>query len=92
MPLKFGGESVSHVNCLRVSAEVVDSRGQQATGWGETPLSVTWAWPSGTLSYEARFEAMVAFCKHAAAYVEVARRWNLQAQPVAKLHHGSLPT
>ena len=72
MPLKFGSESVSHVNCLRVSAEVVDSRGQQATGWGETPLSVTWAWPSGTLSYEARFEAMVAFCKHAAqAFVEV---------------------
>ena len=72
MPLKFGSESVSHVNCLRVSAEVVNSRGQRATGWGETPLSVTWAWPSGTLSYETRYEVMVAFCKHAAqSFVEV---------------------
>ncbi len=72
MPLKFGSESVSHVNCLRVSADVVNSRGQRATGWGETPLSVTWAWPSGTLSYETRYEAMVAFCKYAAeSFVEV---------------------
>ena len=72
MPLKFGGESVSHVNCLRVAAEVVDSAGRRAEGWGETPLSVTWAWPSATLSYDERYEAMVAFCKFTAqAFVEV---------------------
>ena len=29
MPLKFGSESVSHVNCLRVAAEVVNSAGQR---------------------------------------------------------------
>ena len=52
MPLKFGGESVSHVNCLRVVAEVVNSEGQRAKGWGETPLSVTWALPIATLSYD----------------------------------------
>lgn len=66
MPLKFGSESVSHVNCLRVSARVSDLQGSQVIGWGETPLSVTWAWPSATLSYEARYDAMVAFCKFAA--------------------------
>ena len=66
MPLKFGGESVSHVNCLRVAAEVVNSAGQRTKGWGETPLSVTWAWPSATLSYDERYEAMVAFCELAA--------------------------
>ena len=72
MPLKFGGESVSHVNCLRVAAEVVNSEGQRGKGWGETPLSVTWAWPSATLSYDERYEVMVAFCQFAAeAFVEV---------------------
>ena len=72
MPLKFGGESVSHVNCLRVVAEVVNSEGQRAKGWGETPLSVTWAWPSATLSYDERYDTMVAFCECAAeSFVEV---------------------
>ncbi|MBT3212777.1 MAG: mandelate racemase/muconate lactonizing enzyme family protein [Planctomycetaceae bacterium] len=72
MPLKFGSESVSHVNCLRVSAEVVNSEGHRAEGWGETPLSVTWAWPSTTLSYDERYEAMVVFCEFAAqSFVEV---------------------
>ena len=72
MPLKFGSESVSHVNCLRVAAEVVSPEGLRGKGWGETPLSVTWAWPSATLSYEERYEVMVAFCQFAAqAFVEV---------------------
>ncbi len=72
MPLKFGSESVSHVNCLRVAAEVGNSAGQRGKGWGETPLSVTWAWPSTTLSYDERYDTMVAFCECAAqAFVEV---------------------
>ena len=72
MPLKFGSESVSHVNCLRVAAEVVSPEGLRGKGWGETPLSVTWAWPSATLSYDERYEVMVAFCQFAAeAFVEV---------------------
>ena len=36
-----------------------------AEGWGETPLSVQWAWPSGA-AYGIRFEAMVAFCQQLA--------------------------
>jgi hypothetical protein len=62
MPLKFGAESVSSVNCIRVAVTVQDQVGTSATGWGETPLSVTWAWPSSTLSYGERYEAMVEFC------------------------------
>lgn len=62
VPLKFGPESVRAVNCLRVAVTVADSLGRTATGWGETPLSVTWAWPSLDLTYNARYEAMVEFC------------------------------
>lgn len=63
MPLKFGSESVSSVNCARVAVVVENEEGRSATGWGETPLSVTWAWPSTQLSYQQRYDAMTAFCE-----------------------------
>lgn len=59
MPLKFGPESVTSVTCLRVAVEVQGQDGRRATGWGETPLSVTWAWPSTSLSYAERYDAML---------------------------------
>jgi L-alanine-DL-glutamate epimerase-like enolase superfamily enzyme len=65
MPLKFGGETVSYVTCARVRVTVRDAAGREAEGWGETPLSVTWVWPSA-LSYEARHEAMKDFCRRLA--------------------------
>ncbi len=46
VPLKFGPETVVSVDCLRVKIEVEDRRGNRAKGWGETPLSVSWVWPS----------------------------------------------
>ena len=46
MPLKFGGETVSYVTCARARMRVADAHGRVAEGWGETPLSVTWVWPS----------------------------------------------
>ena len=63
MPLKFGAESVSSVTCIRVAVTVAGMEGRVATGWGETPLSVTWAWPSATLTYQQRYDAMIEFCR-----------------------------
>ena len=61
VPLKFGPEVTTYVTCARVRLRVADARGRTADGWGETPLSVQWAWPS-TLGYEERHEAMKALC------------------------------
>ena len=41
---------------------VADRSGRQAEGWGETPLSVQWVWPSA-LPYDQRHDAIVSFCK-----------------------------
>lgn len=62
MPLKFGAESVDSVSCLRVAVTVEDASGKTATGWGETPLSVTWSWPSSTMTFDQRVEATAQFC------------------------------
>ena len=61
LPLKFGAETVTSVTCARVRVRVEDARGRSAEGWGETPLSVTWVWPSA-MAYEERHQAMKAFC------------------------------
>ena len=61
LPLKFGHETVTYVTCARASLTVVDRQGRKATGWGETPLSVQWVWPS-TLPYETRHAALKEFC------------------------------
>ncbi|MBX7210678.1 MAG: mandelate racemase/muconate lactonizing enzyme family protein [Verrucomicrobiaceae bacterium] len=60
VPLKFGPETVRDTECLRVRIEVEDRRGNRATGWGETPLSVSWVWPSA-LSVAERTERMRQF-------------------------------
>ncbi len=65
MPLKFGVETVTYVTCARARVTVEDVRGKHASGWGETPLSVTWVWPS-KLSYEDRHTAMKDFCRRLA--------------------------
>jgi L-alanine-DL-glutamate epimerase-like enolase superfamily enzyme len=62
VPLKFGSEALTSVTCARVAVTVADSAGRTATGWGETPLSVQWVWPS-TLGYEVRHQALIDFCK-----------------------------
>lgn len=65
VPLKFGSETLTTVTCARVRMQLVDRLGRTSEGWGETPLSVQWAWPSG-LSYAKRHEAMMTFCRRLA--------------------------
>ncbi len=61
VPLKFGPETLTSVTCVRVSMTIRDKKGHTATGWGETPLSVQWVWPSA-LSYRERHDALKDFC------------------------------
>jgi L-alanine-DL-glutamate epimerase-like enolase superfamily enzyme len=61
VPLKFGPETLTYVTCARVRLTVADGQGRTAQGWGETPLSVQWVWPSA-LSYGERHEALKQFC------------------------------
>jgi len=65
MPLKFGKETLTELTCVRVSLTVFCEAGT-AAGWGETPLSVQWAWP-GSLSIRERGEAMQQFCARLAS-------------------------
>lgn len=69
VPLKFGPETLHRVTCARVALRVENGPGRTATGWGETPLSVAWVWPS-TLSYDFREQKLQEFT------LLLARRWS----------------
>ncbi|MGO9469267.1 MAG: enolase C-terminal domain-like protein [Isosphaeraceae bacterium] len=73
MPLKFGPETTTEVTCARVKMTVEDAHGRRGAGWGETPLSVQWVWPSH-LSYHERHEALRSLCLGIAA-AWVGRKW-----------------
>ncbi len=62
VPLKFGPETLTSVICARVCMTVAGKDSQTAAGWGETPLSVQWVWPSAS-GYNERCEALKDFCK-----------------------------
>jgi len=72
LPLKFGAETVTSVTCARVRLRVEAARGAgvsgnaRAEGWGETPLSVQWVWPS-RVAYEERHECFLELCRRIAA-------------------------
>jgi L-alanine-DL-glutamate epimerase-like enolase superfamily enzyme len=66
MPIKFGHQIVTQVTCARVRVVIADRAGRSAEGWGETPLSVQWGWPS-LLPYEPRHQSMRRFCERLAA-------------------------
>jgi L-alanine-DL-glutamate epimerase-like enolase superfamily enzyme len=78
IPLKFGPETLTSVTCARVCMTVADRQARKAQGWGETPLSVQWAWPS-KLTYQERHEAMQLFCRSLA---EAWARFNQQGHPI----------
>ena len=60
VPLKFGTEALTSVTCARVRLRVAGQDGREATGWGETPLSVQWVWPSAG-PYGPRHDALKLF-------------------------------
>lgn len=62
IPLKFGNQVLTSVKCARVRVRVRTRDGIEAEGWGETPLSVAWVWPS-QLGYNEREERLVDFCR-----------------------------
>ena len=68
VPLKFGPETLTHVTCARACVKVVNDKGETAEGWGETPLSVQWVWPS-QVAYEERHQALKTLC------IELAELW-----------------
>ena len=68
VPLKFGTEVLSSVTCARVCVIVENNLGEKVQGWGETPLSVQWVWPS-EIAYAERHDALIEFCKL------LAKRW-----------------
>jgi L-alanine-DL-glutamate epimerase-like enolase superfamily enzyme len=82
IPFKFGCETLTSVTCARVCMTVADAQGNRARGWGETPLSVQWAWPSG-LSYQERADAMQDFCRMLA---EAWARFDRQGHPIEVGH------
>ncbi len=60
IPLKFGPETTTAVTCARARLRIVNESGRLAEGWGETPLSVQWVWPS-QLAYAPRHEVLRQF-------------------------------
>ncbi|MHC4645513.1 MAG: enolase C-terminal domain-like protein [Planctomycetota bacterium] len=82
IPFKFGRETLTSVTCARVCMTVADSKGRKARGWGETPLSVQWAWPS-KLSYQERADAMQHFCRMLA---EAWARFDSKGHPIGLGH------
>jgi L-alanine-DL-glutamate epimerase-like enolase superfamily enzyme len=74
VPLKFGNETLTEVTCARACVKVTNDQGRTAEGWGETPLSVQWVWPSET-SYEERHLALKQFC------AELVELWASLRQP-----------
>lgn len=82
VPLKFGTETLTEVTCARVALRVTGRNGKSALGWGETPLSVQWVWPS-KLPYAQRFHALKEFTQR------LAQAWgafNLYGHPLEVGH------
>ena len=61
MPLKFGAEILDSVVVARCLVGIESDSGKRANGWGETPLSAQWAWPSKS-SVSDRVDTMKKMC------------------------------
>lgn len=72
MPLKFGAEALDSVTCGRARVTVEKPDGSRWCGWGETPLSVQWVWPS-PLSYNYRLSRLMSFAEQLNAAIAKSR-------------------
>ena len=72
-PYKFGQYALESVTCARVAITVEAGNGRTATGWGETPLSVGWAWPGGDAMQ--RLQAMEEICRKFARELPEFSEW-----------------
>lgn len=91
VPLKFGPETLTSVTCARVRLQVTDHAGRTAWGWGETPLSVQWAWPA-ELPNAVRHDAMVDFCQQMAAQLVKTELWGHPLEVGYEVLESMLPT
>ncbi len=90
VPLKFGSETLSTVTCARANVIVTDRNGRTATGWGETPLSVQWVWPS-SVPYHQRHSALIEFCKSLANAWPEFGEWGHPIEIAHRFHEHELP-
>lgn len=81
VPLKFGPEVTTSVICARAGVELRGRATESAVGWGETPLSVHWVWPS-PLPYAERLQALRSLTE------AIARAWPEAAEPGHPLEIG----
>ena len=72
VPLKFGASVMREVILLRVRATVRGRDGRESSGWGETPMSIGWGWPS-QVPYEKRMERFMEMIE------SVRRAWENQS-------------
>ncbi len=90
MPLQFGSETLRSVTCARVRVAIVGRDGRVAEGWGETPLSVEWAWP-GRGSHASRRQKMIDFCGAALADFAQFDAWGHALEVGAEFQRHALP-
>ena len=57
-PLKFGTVVMEEMVYCYSQVVVENRKGKVATGWGSMPLGILWAFPSSSVSYEKKEEAM----------------------------------
>ena len=94
VPLKFGDQVLTNVTCARVRVHLEAGDGKQAIGWGETPLSVGWVWPS-LIDYQYREDSLLELTRGIADSI---LGWSSQSDAKSALELGfdliehSLPT
>jgi L-alanine-DL-glutamate epimerase-like enolase superfamily enzyme len=75
VPLKFGAQVLDNVTCARAKVILEAADGSTGEGWGETPLSVPWVWPSD-IPYSERETVLKDFCIQLAQTLPESGLWS----------------